>query len=156
MESTMTPSEFFQVAEIDLIYKSKVKASLRPKIAKSEDAYKVFLKIWDPNKLDFVEHFKVLFLNRANAVLACFQVSTGGITGTVADPRLIFTAALKVNAVSLILAHNHPSGNLFPSTADQELTLKIKEAGKFLEIKLLDHIILSSDGYCSFADEGLL
>ena len=96
------------------------------------------------------------YLNRANAVLACFQVSTGGITGTVADPRLIFTAALKVNAVSLILAHNHPSGNLFPSTADQELTIKIKEAGKFLEIKLLDHIILSSDGYCSFADEGLL
>ena len=87
MESALTPSEYFQVSEIDLIYKSKVKASSRPIISKSEDAFKVFQNIWDPAKLDFVEHFKVLFLNRANAVLACFHVSTGGITGTVADPR---------------------------------------------------------------------
>ncbi|MBD0333245.1 MAG: JAB domain-containing protein, partial [Chitinophagaceae bacterium] len=89
-------------------------------------------------------------------VLCLFNVSSGGITGTVADPRLIYTAALKVNAVSLILCHNHPSGSLKPSRADEELTQKIKSAGAFLDIKVLDHLIISSEGYYSFADEGLL
>jgi DNA repair protein RadC len=89
-------------------------------------------------------------------VLCLFNVSSGGITGTVADPRLIYTAALKVNAVSLILSHNHPSGALKPSRQDEELTQKIKSAGAFLDIKVLDHVILSSEGYYSFADEGLI
>ena len=80
----------------------------------------------------------------------------GGITGTVADPRLILAAAIKSLSVGLVLCHNHPSGNLRPSRADEELTLKIKEAAKYHDIKVLDHIILSSEGYFSFADEGLL
>ena len=143
-------------SEIELVYKTKVKASERPSVATSSDAYKVLLQTWDEGKLDLVEQFKVLFLNRANKVLAVFQASSGGITGTVADPRLIFTAALKANAVSIILAHNHPSGNLKPSRADEELTNKIKQAGSFLDIKVIDHVIVTSEGYLSFADEGLL
>lgn len=143
-------------SEIELTYKSKVKASERPSIKDSKEAYEILLKVWDEGRIDLLEEFKVLFLNRANKVLAVYNVSTGGLTGTVADPRLIFTAALKCNSVSMILAHNHPSGNLRPSKADEELTSKIKQAGSFLDIKVIDHIIVSSEGYLSFADEGLL
>lgn len=145
-----------QVAEVELVYKSKVKASRRPVIVSSLDAYNIFKAIWEDGKLELAEQFKVLFLNRANAVLSVYNVSSGGITGTVADPRLIFAAALRLNAVSLVLAHNHPSGSLKPSRQDEELTMKIKEAGKFLDIKVLDHIILTEESYYSFADEGVL
>lgn len=155
MDTTNTPA-WTIASEIELTYKSKVKASERPLIKDSKDAYEIFLKIWDEGKMDLQEEFKVLFLNRANRVLAVYQVSTGGITGTVADPRLIFTAALKCNCVSLVLAHNHPSGNLKPSRHDEDLTQKIKNAGLLLDIKVIDHIIISSEGYLSFADEGLL
>jgi DNA repair protein RadC len=89
-------------------------------------------------------------------VLGIYEVSTGGMTGTVADPKLIFAAALKGAACGIILAHNHPSNNLKPSISDEQLTTKIKEGGKLLDIKLLDHLIISSEGYYSFADEGLL
>lgn len=152
----MIPSAQFQVSEIELVYKSKYKASSRPVVRESKDAYDVFKQEWNQNKIDFFEQFKVLLLNRANRVLAIYEVSSGGITGTVADPRLIFSAALKANAVSIVLAHNHPSGNLKPSRADEELTQKIKQAGICLDIKVMDHIIITSEGYLSFADEGLL
>ena len=145
-----------RVAEVELVYRSRVKASQRPVITSSADAYHIFKEIWDEGKLELAEQFKVLFLNRANAVLSVYNLSSGGITGTVADPRLIFTAALRLNAVSLVLAHNHPSGSLKPSRQDEELTMKIKEAGKLLDIKILDHIILTEESYYSFADEGLL
>ncbi len=102
------------------------------------------------------EVFAVVFLNRANKINHFEIVSEGGITGTVADPRIILKKALEENAVSLILCHNHPSGNLKPSRADEELTAKIKEAARFLDIKVIDHIIVSEEGYFSFADEGLL
>jgi DNA repair protein RadC len=102
------------------------------------------------------EVFGVLFLNRANKVNHFEIVSEGGITGTVADPRIILKKALEENAVSIILCHNHPSGSLKPSRADEELTSKIKEAAKFLDIRVLDHLIVSDTGYYSFADEGIL
>ena len=152
----MDVSALYEVAEVELIYKSKVKASSRPKIVSSKDAYNVLIKAWDENKIEFVEQFKVLFLNRANKVLGIYDVSTGGISGTVADPRVIFAAALKVNCCGIIISHNHPSGNLKPSRQDEELTQKIKLAGQILEIKLMDHVIVSTEGYYSFADEGLL
>ncbi len=154
MESKMIPSAQFQVAEIDLVYKTKIKASERPQITTSSDAYEILKQSWDENKIEFVEQFKILFLNRANKVLALYEVSTGGITGTVVDIRLIFAAALKINATSIVLAHNHPSSNTKPSVADLQLTLKVKEAGKFLDIKVLDHIIVTVENYFSFADEG--
>ncbi len=102
------------------------------------------------------EVFAVLFLNQANRVNHFEIISRGGITGTVADPRIILKKALEEDAVSIILCHNHPSGNLKPSRADEELTQKIKEAARFLDIKVIDHIIVSEMGYFSFADEGLL
>lgn len=102
------------------------------------------------------EIFAVIFLNRANKVNHFEIVSAGGITGTVADPRVILKKALEENAVSIILCHNHPSGSLKPSRADEELTTKIKEAAKYFDIKVIDHIIVSEDGYYSFADEGIL
>jgi DNA repair protein RadC len=102
------------------------------------------------------EIFAVVFLNRANKIIHFEIVSSGGITGTVADPRIILKKALEEEAVSLILCHNHPSGSLKPSRADEELTLKIKEASRFFDIKVLDHVIVSSEGYFSFADEGLI
>lgn len=144
------------VAEIQLIYKSNVKPSERPKISSSRDARDVLMGMWDDTKLELMEQFKVMLTNRANKVLGIFELSTGGVSGTVADPKLIFAAAIKGAACGIIMAHNHPSGNLQPSQADIDLTRKIKEGGKLLEIQLLDHIILSSEGYYSFADEGLL
>lgn len=102
------------------------------------------------------EVFAVIFLNQANRIIHFETVSSGGLTGTVADPRVILKKALDEQAVSIILCHNHPSGSLHPSQADRELTNKIREAARFFDIKLLDHIIVSTEGYLSFADEGLL
>jgi DNA repair protein RadC len=155
MEPTMKEA-LIKVAEVELVYKSKVKASERPVITSSSDAVKVLRILWEEGKMDLVEQFKVLFLNRANKVIAVYNVSTGGVTGTVADPRLIFAAALKINACSMILSHNHPSGSLKPSRADEEMTQKIKHGAVYFDIKVLDHVILSSESYFSFADEGLL
>lgn len=100
------------------------------------------------------EVFAVVFLNRANRIKHFEIISVGGMTGTVADPRIILKKALEEDAVSLILCHNHPSGNLRPSRADEELTNKIKNAARYFDITILDHIIVSTDGYYSFADEG--
>ena len=102
------------------------------------------------------EVFAVLFLNQANKIKNFKIMSKGGITGTVADPRIILKQALDEGATSLVLSHNHPSGNLSPSRADQELTQKIKQAASYFDIKILDHIIVSDEGHYSFADEGLL
>lgn len=102
------------------------------------------------------EVFAVLFLNRANRVNHFKVISEGGITGTVADPRIIMKTALEENAVNIVLCHNHPSGSLKPSRADEDLTKKIKEAARYFDISILDHIIVSEEGYYSFADEGLL
>ena len=102
------------------------------------------------------EIFAVVFLNRANKINHFEIISKGGLTGTVADPRIILKKALEKEATALVLCHNHPSGNLRPSKADEDLTNKIKEASKYFDIRVLDHIIVSEDGYFSFADEGIL
>lgn len=102
------------------------------------------------------EVFAVVFLNRSNKINHYEIISEGGITGTVADPRIILKKALQHEAVSIVLCHNHPSGNLRPSRQDQELTNKIKEAAHYFDIKVLDHIIVSNEGYYSFSDDGML
>lgn len=107
-------------------------------------------------KIGFLEEFKIILLNRANKVLGICPISLGGISGTIADPKLIFATALKASASGIILAHNHPSGNLKPSQVDIQLTKKLVEAGKFLDLGILDHLIIGSEGYLSFADEGLI
>ena len=151
MEQTL-----FEVAEVQLIYKSKVRASLRPKITKSADAFEVLKKHWNQDRLEFVEEFKVMLLNRANRVLGIIEISTGGTSSTVADPKIIFAAAIKSTATGIVLSHNHPSGNLAPSQADINLTRKLKSAGELLDIAVLDHIILTSESYFSFADDGIM
>ena len=155
MENT-NEKKMYEVAEIQLTYKSNVKPSLRPKINDSKDAYELLKENWDASKIEFVEQFKAVFLNRANKVLGILEVSTGGVSGTVADPKVIFVAAIKANASSFLVAHNHPSGNLSPSQADIDLTKKLRDGGKLLEIQLLDHLIVTVEGYYSFADEGAL
>ena len=141
-----------KVAEIEINYKNKVKSSDRIKVAGSKDAFDVLQQIWS-DKIEYVEEFYILLLNRANRVLGYTKISEGGTSGTVADAKRIFQSALKANASSLILSHNHPSGNATPSDADRTLTRKLKEAGAFLDIAVLDHIILTPEGYFSFADE---
>ena len=146
----------YRVTEIQLSYKTSVKASERPKITCSEDAYKIFLKNWNDKTIELREEFKILLLNRANKVLGIVNISAGGISGTVADPKIIFCSALKANSSSIILVHNHPSGNLQPSQADLKLTNNLVQAGKLLEIHVLDHLTISSESYFSMSDEGII
>ena len=145
-----------KLSEIKLYYKPR--KTVAPRITCSGDAYKQVLNFYDKNTIALQEQFIVLYLNRANLVLGGHKVFTGGLTGTVADVRLILGIALKACACSIIISHNHPSGNLKPSGADQELTNKLKEAGKLMDINILDHIIISpqDEEYFSFADGGLL
>jgi DNA repair protein RadC len=141
-------------AALELGRRRQAAATLEKPIVKSSADIAQYLKAV---LKDFTyEVFAVLFLNRANKINHFEIISRGGITGTVADPRIILKKALENDAVSLVLSHNHPSGSLKPSRADEELTLKIKEAAKYFDIKILDHIIVSEEGYYSFADEGLL
>lgn len=123
------------------------------KITCSNDIY----QLMKPELLDLPkEEFWIILLNRANTIIKKEQVSSGGISGTVADPKIIFKAALDQFASSIILVHNHPSGNLKPSKSDLDLTRKMKHAGELLEIPVLDHIIFGDEGYLSFADDGIL
>ena len=144
------------VAEVQLVYKSKVKVSDRPKINSSQDAFRVVQNHWNYEVIDFLEEFKIMLLNRANRVLGIIDISLGGTCNTIADPKVIFAAAIKSAASGIILVHNHPSANLKPSNADIELTRKLKAGGKLLDVDVLDHIILSREGFFSFADDGLL
>ena len=141
------------VAEIELSYNPRARISELPVVRESMDAYRMFLRTWDRTKLFFVEHFKVMLLNRAGRVLGICTVSTGCQAYTPIDIKLIFGLALKGNAGQIILAHNHPSGNITPSKDDIAITERIKEAGKLLDIFLYDHLIITDDGYYSFADE---
>lgn len=141
--------------EITINYKMKQRQFDMPKITCSKDAEEYFRSIWT-DKVEHIEESYIILLNRANKVVGYSKISMGGIAGTVIDSRVVFQTALKANASSIIIAHNHPSGNLKPSDADLTLTKKLKEAGAFLEIPFLDHLILTSDGYLSLADEGLL
>ena len=139
---------------LELGRRRQAAASLdKPVIRKSQD---IALYLQTTLKDLTYEVFSVIFLNRANKINHFEIISRGGITGTVADPRVIMKKALEENATSLVLAHNHPSGNLQPSSADEELTRKIKGAASYFDIKVIDHIIVSDDGYYSFADEGII
>lgn len=126
---------------------------VKPKITSSQSVYDLMAA----DLLDLPhEEFWVLLLNRGNQVIGKSRVSTGGVSGTVADPKMIFQKALEVLASAIILVHNHPSGNLKPSQADIKLTKKLKDAGEFLDTPVLDHVIFAEKGYYSFADEGAL
>lgn len=128
------------------------------KINSSKEAEKVFRSCYDitSQHLLIVESFFVLFLNRANSIIAFQHVSTGGISGTIVDPKIIYKHAIDCLASGIILCHNHPSGNLKVSQADKDLTAKIKSGAKILDLELLDHIIITEDSYLSFSEEGIL
>ena len=126
------------------------------KIKSGEDAYNVLLESWNLDTIELQEEFKILLLNRANEVLGIYPLSRGGITGTVVDQRLIFAVALKCNATGIIMCHNHPSGKLLPSEADITLTKSIGKCANLLEINLLDHLIITKNGFYSFSNQGKL
>ena len=154
MESHTT--SIFKVSEVCLSYKNLVPPSQRVKINGSVRACELLLKNWSDETIELKEEFKILLLNRAHKVLGISVISSGGVSGTLVDPKLIFITALKTNSSGIILAHNHPSGNRQPSQADIQLTRKLVASGKLLELPIIDHIILTASGYFSFADEGLI
>lgn len=158
--NTFSPStfqaqlDFLEILEeVRLLYKPMIKASQRPKISSSQDVFNLVVSTWEG--ICHFESFKGLYLTRSNRVLGLKTLSKGGIGGTVVDPKLVFQTALLLNASSIILLHNHPSGTLKPSEADKNLTKKLKQGGVFLDLPIFDHIIVSEEGYYSFADEGI-
>ena len=145
-----------EISEVRLIYRTKVKASDRPQIKCSKDAYELFMETWDQDTIEHHEEFKLMLLTRSNRVLGIASISKGGINGTVTDVRIVLQYAIKANASGLIVCHNHPSGNLNPSESDSAITKKIKDSAILMDIQLLDHLIINSDNYYSFADNGLI
>ncbi len=155
MNAKTQMSLFGQVSELNLSYNPKTRPSERKSVASSWDAFEIFREKWEA--IEHHESFKVLALNKANKVLGIAEISRGGIDSTVVDPKIVLQYALLSNASSIILAHNHPSGRLFPSDSDMRLTEKIKKAAEIMDMKCLDHLIIcSEDAYYSFADEGKL
>jgi len=149
-------NSFYQLAEIEISYKPKFKSALRPQIDSSNLAYQIMLDNWNQDKIELLEEFKILLLNRRNRVLGIVNISQGGISATIVDVKVIFAIALKACASNIILYHNHPSGETDPSEADVKLTKRLLEVGELLDIKILDHLIVSNDKYFSFRDEGLI
>lgn len=146
----------WQVAEIGIVYRNKVPVSNLQTISSSQVVERVFREHWS-NDIEVLEEFYCIFLNRENKPKGIFHASKGGLVGTVADQRVIFGIAVRIFATSIIVAHNHPSGNLKPSKQDLDLTQKLKQSGLILEIPIVDHLILApQQGYYSFADEGMI
>lgn len=134
----------------------KVKKSDLIKITSQNDSYEVLKNLYNYDTIDYLEEVILLCLNRANKLVGFSRISTGGMTGCIMDPKVIFTIALNMGASAIIISHNHPSGNLNPSKNDNEITKKIKDGGKLLDIALLDHIILTDESYFSYSAENLL
>jgi DNA repair protein RadC len=152
----MVHKTLFKVAEIEISYKPNYKPLERPQISTSKQAHEVFIAHWSLGKIEYLEEFKILLLNRRNRVLGIVDISVGGISGTLADPKVIFAVALKSGASGIILCHNHPSEELQPGKADIDLTKKLQQGARLLDLEILDHLIVSKDGFYSFADEGLI
>jgi len=143
------------VNEVSIVYKRTLYDE-KMRITSSLDASNIFRKIIDEHRIDYKEIFCVMLLSRANQVLGVSEIGSGSTAGVVVNNIEIFQLAILSNASGIILVHNHPSGKLIPSEQDIECTRKIKEACKLLDIKLVDHIILSSEGHYSFSDEGII
>jgi DNA repair protein RadC len=144
------------VSEVKLTYNPKVRAADRPHVINSMDSEAILREYWS-NDIHLLEEFNFLMLDRGNNVLGFSNAAKGGIVGVMVDPRLIFVAALKARAVAIILAHNHPSGQLRASAGDMAVTRRMVQAGQLLDIQIIDHIILAPEGgFYSFADDGLI
>jgi DNA repair protein RadC len=142
--------------KVKVTYSKYVPKDQRTTIKTSVEAANVAKELFNKNTISWVEEMYAVYLSRANDVIGTYLISKGGTAGTVCDPKVVFTTALNCNAHGVILTHNHPSGNLNPSLADKEITNKVKEAALLLDMKLVDHIIVTEDGYYSFADEGII
>ena len=142
------------IAEIQVSYSTL--DTHKDKVCSGKQAFELILNSWEKGSLELQEEFKVLLLNRANEVLGLYAMSKGGVSGTIVDVKLLFAVSLKCNASSIIIAHNHPSGNLKPSDADISLTNKIKRCSELLDISLLDHLIITKNGFYSFSENSLL
>jgi len=142
----------YEVNQVKLTYKTKQKASERPQINGSKTTYDLLLKCFDTDTIELKESFKILLLNRANRVLGVMNVSDGGITGSLVDTRLIMQSVILSNATQIIIAHNNPNGDLTPCTKDCFITKRIKKACEIMDIELLDHLIITTESYYSYAD----
>lgn len=141
------------VSEIEISYKPAIGS--KPEVTSSSDAYLILKEHYPENQIALKEYFVVMYLNQANRVIGVQKLSIGGLTSAVADVRLLFGTALKILSTGIVISHNHPSGNTRPSLQDRNLTKQVKEAGKLLDIKLLDHLIITPDDqYISMADNG--
>lgn len=147
-------AEYIAIPQIVLSYTSDSKSKIKVKC--SQDASEHFRQSFKPGEIELREYFKVIYLNRANKILGIHTHSIGGSISTIVDLKLILSGALLANASSIIVCHNHPSGNLSPSSIDDNLTKRIKEGCKIVDLMLHDHIIISEDGYYSYKDEGRL
>ncbi len=146
-----------KVNEIKISYTEKITTSTINSITNSCEVAQLLFENWDNDTIGLQESFKIVLLNNGNKVKGIYHISQGGITGTLVDLRILFAVVLKSLSVAIILVHNHPSGKLTPSQSDKLLTKKIKNAADFLDIKVLDHLILAPNGeFYSFADSGLL
>lgn len=143
----------YKIPKIKLSYISENNLEYEP-VRQSNEIAKIFRDFWDPEEIEFRESFKVAFLNRRGKVLGIQTISEGGTAECPIDPKLIYMGALLSNAHSLALCHNHPSSNLPPSLQDDVLTKEIKNGADTLKLKLLDHIIITKDGYYSYMDHG--
>jgi len=150
----MSKYKTMKISEISVSYSNSKQKKL--KVRNSKESYEILLNSWDKNIIELQEEFKILLLNRSNTVLGVYPMSKGGVSGTIVDAKLVFSVALKCNASSIIVAHNHPSGNLNPSEGDKKITQKLKKAGEYLDIVLLDHLIITKEGFYSFSDSGLI
>lgn len=141
------------LSEVAISYKTKVKANDKPVIRTAVDAYEILKGIFSEETVEHHEEFVILLLNRANRVQGWAKISQGGITATITDQRIIFQYALLTNSTQVVLSHNHPSGQMIASEEDKRMTKRFVEAGKLLDIRILDHIIYTKDGYYSFAED---
>ena len=149
-------NSLFSVSEIEIVYRRKINPFDRHQIMSSAHAYDILITAWDMNKIDLIEQAMILLLDRGNYCIGISQISTGGISACLIDPKIVFATALKSRATSFVLAHNHPSGALNPSSVDFAVTEKLVQGGKILDMPLRDHLIVSRQAYCSFADNGLM
>ncbi|MEQ9221138.1 MAG: JAB domain-containing protein [Cyclobacteriaceae bacterium] len=135
--------------EVRLVYRNKMKVKDRPKVQCANDAFNILYNSWDKDQIDNIEESKLLLLDRQMRLMSLVSLSFGGMTEAIIDPRVVFATALKRRANGIILAHNHPSGNLEPSQADISLTERFKSLGEMMRISLLDHLIVTFDGFRS-------
>jgi DNA repair protein RadC len=143
------------ISEIEIKYTPIIKKQDRIKITCSQDAYRVFLNNWNGDTIELQEEFKIMLLNKANEVMGISVLSKGSMSSCIVDLKLLFAVVIKSASPVIILAHNHPSGNLKPSEADKRLYEKVKKGAEYFDIQVLDNLIITKEDFYSFTDRGL-